>query len=82
MSEDVLKALSYAHSTEVLSCLRGGSKRFSQIERELSLNSNVVNMRLKDLRAAGLVEKVERGVYRLTEDGEHAAEILENYEEL
>lgn len=82
MPGDILKALSYSKSTQVLAYLKGGDKRFSEIEKDLSLNSNIVNMRLKDLRAAGLVEKVKRGTYRLTEKGRKAAEILEEYDEV
>jgi len=82
MTGDILKALSYSKATDVLDFLEGDEKRFTDIEKGLSLNSNIVNMRLKDLRAAGLVDKVDRGTYRLTDKGEEAADILNDYGEL
>lgn len=83
MGDSVLKALSYSRSTEVLSYLEGDEQsRFVDIERDLSLNPNIVNTRLKDLRNAGLVNKVERGKYVLTDKGVEALEILEEYDEL
>lgn len=81
MVDDLLKALSYSNSTEILHYLNGGKKRFVDIENDLSLNPNIVNMRLKDLRSVDLVDKVKRGTYRLTDKGERAAQILERYHE-
>lgn len=82
MVDDMLKALSYSNSTEILDYLSDGKKRFVDIETDLSLNPNIVNMRLKDLRAVGLVDKVKRGTYRLTRRGERAVNILDKYDAL
>lgn len=77
---DVLKVVSYSHALDILDCLDGG-KRFTDIEEALDLNPNVVNMRLKDLRMAGLVEKEEK-LYVRTEEGERALELAKRLEGL
>lgn len=75
MSE-VVKTVAYSKSVDVLSFLKGGPKRFTDIGTELGLNPNIVNRRLKDLREAELVEKTD-GEYALTDKGLRALELVE-----
>lgn len=63
----VLNAISYEYSIEMMEALQE-ERRFTELEEETGLNSNTVNMRLKDLAAADLVEKRGRK-YVLTEKG-------------
>ncbi|MBS1263892.1 MAG: hypothetical protein MAG715_01087 [Methanonatronarchaeales archaeon] len=61
---------------EVLGSIEKGRNRFNEIEEDTGLNPNVVNMRLKDLRMAGLVDKKEgRKGYELTPRGKRALEL-------
>lgn len=77
---DVLKVISYTHALDILSCLDGG-RRFTEIEKELDLNPNIVNMRLKDLRMGTLVEKNGKE-YQITEKGEKALSLARELESL
>lgn len=77
---DVLKVIAYSHALDIMSCIDGG-KRFTDIEKELDLNPNIVNMRLKDLRMAQLAEKKDR-LYQRTERGEKVLELAKQLEAL
>jgi len=70
----MLKTLAYSHALDVLALLGEEARRFTDIERELELNPNFVNMRLKDLRRIDLVEK-DSGKYRITDKGQKALRI-------
>lgn len=77
---EVLKVISYSHALDILSCLNGG-KRFTEIEKELDLNPNIVNMRLKDLRMGTLAKKNGKH-YEITEKGERALRLARELEGL
>ncbi len=73
---DVLTVVAYTKSLEIMGFLKEKSgQRFTDIERALNINSNVVNMRLKDLRTMDLVERVDKDkkrLYVLTDKGVEA----------
>lgn len=75
-----MKVISYSHALDILSSLDGG-KRFTEIESELGLNPNIVNMRLKDLRMATLVEKQDKE-YEITDKGEEVLDLARELEGL
>jgi len=79
----ILKTIAYKHSLRVMRYLnKTGKTGFTDIEKDLKLNPNVVNMRLKDLIATGLVDKDEAKKYGLTDDGEKALELGEELSEV
>jgi len=77
---DLLKVISYSHALDILSTLDGG-RRFTEIEDELELNPNIVNMRLKDLMMAELVEKEDK-LYAVTNRGEKVLDLANELEGL
>lgn len=73
---EILKVVAYTNALEILDYLgENGARRFTDIENDLELNPNIVNMRLKDFRLVGLVEKNGDGRYALTSEGEKAKDI-------
>ncbi|NIT80062.1 MAG: hypothetical protein GWN18_19610, partial [Thermoplasmata archaeon] len=69
----VLKAMGYKHAYGVMVALQQ-THRFNYIKDETGLTSYSLNMSLKDLRMANLVEKRGRE-YHLTSKGQRALEL-------
>ena len=72
----LLKRLAREGALEVLAFLEEGSKRFTDLERDLKRTPKVVNMRLKELSALGLVFRLPGGSYALTPRGREVLELL------
>lgn len=80
--QDVLNSLAYSRALEILAYADGKPKRFTDICKDLGINSNIVNQRLKDLRVTDLVDKNGDGRYRVTQKGSRALQIAEQLEDL
>ncbi|WP_448377509.1 winged helix-turn-helix transcriptional regulator [Fervidobacterium sp.] len=76
----LLKRLARAGALEVLASLEEASKRFADLERGLKRTPKVVNMRLKELSALGLVFKLPGGSYALTSRGREVLGLLRRLE--
>ncbi len=81
MDGSILEALAYSHALDVMEYIGNEKRGFTEIQRGLELNPNIVNMRLKDLIIADLAKKNSKK-YVLTDKGKKALEYALKLDEL
>ena len=73
----VLGVLAYRHALRVVWELRAGALNFRQLQAACGgISPSVLQSRIRELRALGLIEKITGLGYRLTVDGEGLFTIL------
>ena len=71
-----LKIVSRKGDYEILQAMKNEGKKFSELMFITKLNPGILDRHLKALMKSQLVEK-DGGIYRLTEKGKKAVELLE-----
>ncbi len=66
---ELVKAAAHANRLQVMILLADGRKELSSIQGATGLSKTALSNHIAQMLGMGLVERVERGSYRLTEDG-------------
>lgn len=66
---ELVKAAAHANRLQVMVLLADGPKELSYIQDATGLSKTALSNHLSRMLAMGLVERLERGSYRLTDDG-------------
>ncbi len=76
-TSQVLSALGYRHALRVVWELRAGALNFRQLQAACgAISPGVLQCRIKELRALGVIERIAGLGYRLTVEGEGLFTIL------
>lgn len=76
-TSQVLALLGYRHALRVVWELRAGALNFRQLQAACGgISPSVLQCRIKELRAMGVIERITGLGYRLTADGEALFAIL------
>lgn len=66
---ELVKAAAHSNRLQVMALLADGPKEFSYLLEKVGLSKTALANHIERVLGLGLVERVERGEYRLTEDG-------------